>query len=148
MSKAGQPMPHVRCSQCDRTVAGYVPKGGDGSGMLPIRHKDPTTSDWCDGRFDLASTSLAKGSERPGRKRRPKTQAIPPVKTFHSIERRRPDGTWETIVTGYEEPYVHGFIEGLMFSLIGGGTYRHLDPDGKVRSLVAQAPVIRQGDSG
>lgn len=54
----GRPLPPIRrprvaCPVCDRTVAGYVPKRGDGSLWRPYRHK-ASSGEWCAGRFESA----------------------------------------------------------------------------------------------
>jgi hypothetical protein len=33
----------VRCAECGKVVAGYVPRGGDGTGLHTFRHAAPTT---------------------------------------------------------------------------------------------------------
>ncbi len=41
----------VECAVCDRVVSGRVPKGGDGSMLVPYRHIDPQWGNSCGGRF-------------------------------------------------------------------------------------------------
>lgn len=43
----------VRCAVCREVFKGFVPKGGDGSALIPYRHKrkNPDVLVWCDGRF-------------------------------------------------------------------------------------------------
>ena len=40
--------PYVECVACGRTVGAFVPKGGDGTGLMTRRHKRPS-GDWCYG---------------------------------------------------------------------------------------------------
>ena len=44
-------MERVVCPVCGREVAAYVPKGGDGTGLRPRKHRDDDGRD-CEGRFD------------------------------------------------------------------------------------------------
>ena len=37
-----------RCALCGRSVALRIPKGGDGTGLFPVRHKAPAGG-WCAG---------------------------------------------------------------------------------------------------
>ena len=51
------------CPVCDRRVSGYVPKGGDGSGLRPNRHKNADGA-WCDGTYQVVWTSRRRGEHR------------------------------------------------------------------------------------
>ncbi len=41
----------VECAICGRAIAGRIPKGGDGSMLVPHRHIDPKWGHSCSGRF-------------------------------------------------------------------------------------------------
>jgi hypothetical protein len=44
----------VRCALCGKVCAAMIPRGGDGSMVVPARHKDRRvngTFDYCEGRF-------------------------------------------------------------------------------------------------
>ena len=43
----------IICPICEKTVFGYVPRGGDGSALRPRRHGE------CEGRFELVDASEA-----------------------------------------------------------------------------------------
>lgn len=49
-----RPLDRITCPLCERRVAGFVPAGGDGSAVRPVRHKD--LRKWpqplCEGRFE------------------------------------------------------------------------------------------------
>lgn len=54
--------PRVICPICDRLVAGYVPKKGDGSLWRPYRHL--AGGQWCEGW--LYEAELAPAESQPG----------------------------------------------------------------------------------
>lgn len=42
----------LRCRDCGRTVRGFVPRGGDGTGFLPFKHQGSDGED-CRGQYEL-----------------------------------------------------------------------------------------------
>lgn len=56
----------VVCSACHRTVAGYVPAGGNGSQVNAVRHKRFTVKGypWCEGSKQPAKAEGRTNSTR------------------------------------------------------------------------------------